>query len=104
MVRILPEPLLFEWDKGNVNKNFNKHNVTNQEAEEIFSSDPIFLFEDEKHTLLSEKRYIIWGETKNNRKLAIIFTRRNINIRIISARDMNRKERRNYEQKTKSNT
>ncbi len=96
-MRILPEPLLFEWDKGNVNKNLTKHKVTNQEAEEVFSSEPIFLFEDEKHSLLSEKRYMIWGETKNSRKLAIIFTIRESSVRIISARDMNKKERRNYE-------
>jgi len=103
-VKLLPDPLLFEWDKGNVDKNFRKHKVTNQEAEEIFSSEPVFLFEDEKHTLLSEERYMIWGETKKARKLAIIFTVRNNNVRIISVRDMNKKERRDYEQKTKTNT
>ncbi len=103
-MRILPDPLLFDWDKGNVDKNLKKHNVTNQETEEIFSSEPIFLFEDEKHSLLSEKRHMVWGQTKKARKLAIIFTTRNSSVRIISARDMNKKERRDYEQKTKNNT
>ncbi len=101
---MLPEPILFEWDKGNIDKNFKKHNITNQEAEEIFSSDPIFLFQDEKHTTPSEERHMVWGDTKNGRKLSIIFTIRNTAVRIISARDMNKMERREYEQKVKTNT
>lgn len=101
---VLPEPILFEWDKGNIDKNLKKHNVINQEAEEVFSSESVFLFQDEKHTTSTEKRHMIWGDTKNGRKLTIIFTIRNNVIRIISARDMNKTERREYEQKVKANT
>jgi uncharacterized DUF497 family protein len=37
---ILPKPLSFEWDQGNIPKNLHKHDVTYQEAEEIFASNP----------------------------------------------------------------
>ena len=101
---ILPEPILFEWDKGNIDKNFKKHLVTNQEAEEVFSNEPIFLFEDEKHSTSIEARSMIWGTTKSGRRLTIIYTVRNNIVRVISARDLNKKERREYEYKTKTVT
>ena len=103
-MEILPEPISFEWDKGNIDKNFKKHTVTNQEAEEIFVNEPIFLFEDEKHSSSIEKRNMIWGTTKKGRRLTIIYTIRNNKVRIISARDLNRKERREYEQKVKTDS
>jgi uncharacterized DUF497 family protein len=96
VIKSLPEVIAFEWDKGNVGKNFKKHNVSNQEAEEIFFNEPVIVSEDEKHSR-SESRHILWGRTNNSRRLAIIFTIRNSKIRIISARDMNRKERGEYE-------
>ncbi|MBU1110721.1 BrnT family toxin [Patescibacteria group bacterium] len=95
---ILPGPLAFEWDKGNVDKSFLRHQVTNQEAEEVFVNEPKFIIEDDKHSLM-EKRYLLWGKTNVGRKLAVIFTFRVKKIRIISARDMNQKERRSYAQK-----
>lgn len=101
-MKILPEPLSFEWDQGNINKNLIKHNVSNRDAEEVFSNKPSFLFADEKHSL-AEKRYMVWGITDRNRKLAVFFTIRNEKIRIISARDMNKKEREAYEEKVKAN-
>lgn len=100
-MEILPEPLSFEWDQGNLDKNFNKHKVRNQEIEEVFVSDPIFLFDDEKHSSQKEKRNMILGKTRESRKLIIIFTVRNDKIRVISARDMNKKERRRYEYQAK---
>lgn len=101
-MRILPEPLLFEWDEGNIDKNWLLHRVANQEAEEIFFSEPIFIFEDEKHSSM-EKRYMIWGETNRARKLTSIFTIRGGRVRIISVRNMHRKERQAYE-KARKNT
>jgi len=95
-MKALPKLIAFEWDKGNVGKNLKKHNVSNQEAEEIFFNEPVILAEDEKHSI-SESRCILWGKTNNNRQLAVIFTIRNSKIRVISARDMNRKERGEYE-------
>lgn len=101
-MKILPEPILFEWDKGNSDKNSKKHNVTNKEAEEVFISKPFILLEDVKHSS-NEKRFQALGRTNKRRKLSIIFTIRE-KVRIISARDMNKKERRGYEKETKNNT
>ncbi|MBI3012168.1 MAG: BrnT family toxin [Elusimicrobia bacterium] len=95
-MRILPDVLVFDWDEGNKDKNFIFHRVTNQEAEEVFFSKPNFIFEDIKHSL-SERRYMVWGATTRKRTLAVFFTIRKDKIRIISARDMHRKERREYE-------
>ncbi|EKD86069.1 MAG: hypothetical protein ACD_37C00491G0002 [uncultured bacterium] len=102
-MKILPEPIAFEWDKGNIDKNLIKHRVTNQEAEEIFDSEPKFIFEDQKHSV-EEKRYMIWGATARARRLSAFFTIRKGKVRIISARDMHQKERREYEKKIKENS
>ena len=92
---IIPEPIEFEWDRGNLDKNFKKHRITNEEAEEVFLNDPL-ISEDKKHSTV-EKRYMLWGKTNTNRKLTIFFTIRNNRIRVISARDMHKKERGEYE-------
>lgn len=95
-MKILPEPISFEWDKGNIDKNLLKHKVTNKEAEEVFENRH-FMIEDKKHSTVYERRYMLWGVTNSKRKLTIIFTIRTNRIRIISVRDMNVKERRQYE-------
>ena len=97
MVKILPEPVIFEWDKGNIDKNLHKHNVSDKEAEEVFENERKFIVEDEEHSL-TEARYMIWGTTNKGRKLSIFFTIRGEKVRIISARDMHKKERRTYEE------
>jgi uncharacterized DUF497 family protein len=97
-MKILPKPLAFVWDKGNIDKNFKSHKVTNKESEEVFENNPRFLLEDEKHSTDIEKRYMLWGESDYKRKLTIIFTIRENKIRVISARDMHMTERRRYEE------
>ena len=54
---IIPEPIEFEWNKGNVDKNLKKHGVKNEEAEEVFLNDPL-IYEDLKHSEL-EKDMIV---------------------------------------------
>ncbi|MBI2641643.1 BrnT family toxin [Candidatus Roizmanbacteria bacterium] len=100
---ILKEPVEFEWNKGNIGKNLKKHSVTDKEAEEVFECARKFIFKDEKHSL-GERRYMIWGITRRGRKLTVFFTLREEKVRIISARDMSRKERREYEEKIQINT
>lgn len=95
-MKIIPEPLEFDWDKGNIEKSFIKHNVTNNEAEEVFENTPHFIMESEKHPM-GERRFMLWGITDNGRKLTVIFTMRGDRVRIISSRDMHRTERRQYE-------
>lgn len=91
-----PRPAGFDWDKGNINKNLMKHKVFNTECEEVFGNRPLKIFEDAKHSLL-EKRFLAYGITNRNRRLIIVFTLRNQKIRVISARDMHKKERGEYE-------
>lgn len=95
-MRIIPEPISFEWDKGNSNKNFKKHNVSDQEAEEFFTNEPLIIVVDKKHSS-QEQRFQSLGKTNQNRKLFLSFTIRINKIRIISARDMNKKEAKEYE-------
>ncbi|MBN1263544.1 MAG: BrnT family toxin [Candidatus Pacebacteria bacterium] len=97
--KLLKEVRGFDWDQGNTDKNFREHGVFAKEGEEVFFNEPSILFEDEKHSK-KEKRYGIFGITSQKRKLTIIFTIRNKQIRIISARNMSQKERRSNEQKT----
>ncbi len=95
-MRILPEPVSFQWDKGNENKNYLKHKVTNKEVEQIFSDKNLLLFEDTKYSK-KEKRYQALGKTDEQRLLFVSFTVRGDKVRIISARDASRKEEKYYE-------
>jgi uncharacterized protein len=94
----LPIPLSFDWDRGNVDKNWIRHEVYFREAEEIFLNNPLMIFPDTKHSL-KEKRYQALGMTNKQRKLSVFFTLRNDMVRIISARDQNRKEVERYVKK-----
>jgi uncharacterized DUF497 family protein len=86
----------FDWDNGNIDKNL-KHGVEFRECEEVFSNPPVKIFDDKKHSK-TEMKYMAYGVTNKNRKLTVVFTVRRGKIRVISARDQNRKERRVYEQ------
>jgi|SRR5579885_553866 len=85
----------FEWDKGNSRKNKDRHNVDQQESEQIFFNRPLMIFPDAPHSE-KEKRFGALGKTNNNRKLTVFFTVRNNILRIISARDQSKKEREIY--------
>ncbi|MBD3385324.1 BrnT family toxin [candidate division KSB1 bacterium] len=87
----------FNWDKYNINKNWEKHNVTPVESEQVFFNNPFIITADIKHTKV-ESRYYALGKTDRGRKLFIAFTIRNSKIRVISSRDMSKKERDEYEQ------
>ncbi len=87
----------FEWDEGNIKKSWERHRVSHIECEEIFFNRPIIVKKDEPHST-SEDRYFVLGKTDAGRLLFIVFTLRGNKIRIISARDMNRKERKIYEE------
>ena len=102
-MEFMPNPIEFSWDKGNEDKNLTKHKVTNQECEEAFLTYPAVVVPDIKHSI-NESRYLLLGETSFNRTLLIIFTLRGNKVRVISARDMGKKERSLYEEKTKRNT
>lgn len=88
----------FDWDEGNARKSQDKHGFTQGEVEQLFFNEPLLFLVDEKHSE-AEARYHTYGKTDDERKLHIAFTLRDdgILIRVISARDMHRKERVTYE-------
>ena len=85
----------FEWDKGNKDKNWLKHGVSNSECEEIFFNQPLIIGYDGKHSQ-TEKRFYALGHTDLGRRLFVVFIVRENRIRIISARDMSKKEREKF--------
>jgi len=91
----------FQWDWGNERKNAERHGVSQSESEQVFANLPFQVFEDTLHSQ-SETRFHAFGITAAGRRLHVTFTMREHGtvIRIISARDMNRRERMQYEQAT----
>ena len=85
----------FEWDDGNKGKNWDKHHVSDGECEEIFFNDPLIAAADVEHSA-SEPRYVALGQTDRGRRLFLAFAIRRDLIRVISARDMTKKEVRRY--------
>ena len=85
----------FDWDDGNQGKNWEKHDVTDGECEQIFFNDPLVVGANPKHSK-RERRYHALGRTDLNRALFVSFTIRMKFIRVISARDMTKAERRKY--------
>src|SRR4030065_881513 len=93
----------FQWDRSNSNKNLLKHNVQNWECEQVFFNKPLLVLENPEHSV-AEKRWAAFGKTDSGRLLVVIFTKRANLLRVISARDMNGKERRFYEENEKKNS
>ena len=81
----------FDWDDANSQKNWERHQVTPEEAEDVFFHEPVIVRSDERHSR-GEKRYYALGHTSAERRLFIAFTVRRDRIRVISVRDMNRNE------------
>lgn len=86
----------FDWDEGYRQKNWNRHQVSTSECEEVFFNLPLLLQDDPGHSQ-NEPRCYVLGQTNSARLLFIAFTVRKDKIRVISARDMSRKEREVYE-------
>ncbi|OGK26330.1 hypothetical protein A2954_06200 [Candidatus Roizmanbacteria bacterium RIFCSPLOWO2_01_FULL_37_12] len=99
-MKTIKKAVEFDWDKGNVEKNL-KHDVTDKEAEEVFFDEKRYIFKDKIHSG-NEERFRILGKTNLGRLLFIAFTIRKNKIRIISARDINKKEVYLYEKKAEN--
>ena len=91
----VPQPISFQWDKGNSGKNVRKHGIHDMECEEVFFDPEKKLFEDIFHSGI-EERYILLGSTKEGKVLFVVFTIRNNLVRVISARKINKKEKKLY--------
>jgi uncharacterized DUF497 family protein len=87
----------FDWDDGNRQKNLEKHQVATGECEEVFFNLPLLLQDDPRHSQ-REPRFYVLGHSNAGRLLFIAFTVRKDKIRVVSTRDMSRKERAFYEQ------
>src|ERR1035441_1354489 len=85
----------FEWDEGNAHKSWERHQVTPEEAEDVFFNEPLVVRSDVRHSK-REKRYYALGQTGAGRCLFVAFTIRRSLLRVISVRDMNGKERDAY--------
>ena len=94
-MQIINDIIGFDWDEANLNKNWIRHQVSNAECEETFFNMPLLVADDRKHSQ-NEKRYYALGKTDEGRELFIAFTIRDEKIRVISARDMSKKEREYY--------
>jgi uncharacterized DUF497 family protein len=94
--KIVQECTGFQWDKYNIQKNLEKHNVSPVESEQAFFNRPLMVAEDVQHSQ-EEERFYALGKTDHGRRLFVAFTIRNKLIRVISSRDMNQKERKIYE-------
>lgn len=86
----------FNWDEGNVLKNWVKHRVTAAECEQIFFNRPLVVAEDVGHSQTEGRLYAL-GQTDVGRLLLVAFTFRRNLVRVISARGMSKKERKEYE-------
>ena len=95
-------PREFQWDEWNTKKNWQKHKVSRSECEEVFLDESLVVTGIDKSKILyREYRYIAYGVTKTDRFLFVVFTIRGNKIRVISARNMNKKEGRFFHEETK---
>jgi hypothetical protein len=87
----------FEWDENKADKNLLKHQVSFDEAKTVFD-DPLYIdFYDPDHSV-DEDRYLIVGQSNQERILIVSYTERANSIRLISARELTRQERKVYEE------
>jgi uncharacterized DUF497 family protein len=92
-------PLSFEWDQRKAISNAQKHGVTFEEAATVFGDTLSLTIHDPAHSR-DEDRFVTMGSSHRGKLLVVVHTERGDNIRIISARAANRRERRTYEEKS----
>ena len=95
ILELLAQATGFEWDAGNAGKVETRHNVLPAECEQAFFAEPFLVSFDEAHSK-TEPRWQALGSTSTGRWLFIVFTVRSTLIRVVAARDMNKKERSRY--------
>ena len=90
-------PLTFEWDPSKAQLNLRKHGVSFQEAVGAFMDPLSVTIPDPDHSY-DEERLVLIGFSQSNRLLVVVHTESVDTIRLISAREASRFERRQYEQ------
>jgi uncharacterized DUF497 family protein len=87
----------FEWDPEKAAMNLSQHGVSFQEAATVLA-DPLSLtFDDPDHSSY-EQRYLTAGLSAQGRHLIVAHTDRSGRIRIISARELTKRERKFFEE------
>jgi uncharacterized DUF497 family protein len=89
----------FEWDLNKAAHNFQKHGVAFEEAATVFRDDLSITATDPDHSE-EEERYITVGLSSRDRLLMVAHTERGNSVRIISARELTSRERRQYEEES----
>ena len=93
--RFKPELLSgFEWNEGNLT-HVKKHSVNYRECEAVFFNKPLIVTPDLTHSQ-TESRFRVYGLTNKNRGLCLVVTIRNKKIRVISARDTSKREKKEF--------
>ncbi|HXP87222.1 MAG TPA: BrnT family toxin [Bryobacteraceae bacterium] len=85
----------FAWDPRKAKRNLAKHGVSFDDATAVFDDELFLVFADPDHSA-EESRFIIMGRSKRERLLVVAYTERSDEIRIISAREATRQERKIY--------
>lgn len=89
-------PTDFDWDEGNTTKNWDRHGVSWAECEQVFFNQPLVVADDDLHSDTEPRHYAL-GQTDAGRQLFVVYTLRRERVRVISARDMTRREKKEYE-------
>lgn len=97
-MKVIKDAFEFEWDKGNNDKP-KKHGLTLEETEEAFFDEGRVIFTDWEHSKI-EQRITLLGKTKKGKLLNVTYTTRKNKIRVITARSINKKEVKLYEEST----
>jgi len=97
------DALTFEWDPAKAAANVKTHGVSFEEAVTVFQDPLAKVHADPDHSE-SERREILIGHSAQARLLLVAFTDRQRKIRLISARKVTRRERREYEESQQSDS
>jgi uncharacterized protein len=87
--------LQFEWDPDKAESNQEKHGISFEEAMTVFRDPLARLVDDPAHSQ-EEERFVLFGRSDAGRLLAVMHTEGGEVLRIISAREMTTKERKQY--------
>jgi uncharacterized DUF497 family protein len=90
-------PLVFSWDRAKAGTNLRKHDVSFEEASTAFG-DPLSITVHDPDHSDDETRFVLIGRSFRGKLLVVVHSERESGIRIISAREATRAERRDYEQ------
>jgi uncharacterized DUF497 family protein len=84
------------YTKTNYIKNEKKHGLKCKTIEEVFFNEPLLIVEDFSHSY-DECRCVAFGRDNKNNKIMVVFIVRDNQVRVISAREMSKKEKKFYE-------